>query len=167
MFSVALSLSLLFAAVCGQLSGADKQDLLEAHNYFRSSVSPIATNMEMMVTIRLQQNVAIRYRFWFIIMHACSFWQRFYLSQVWNDELATVAQTYAEKCVLAPNNNRTQQSTFTTVGENILIYSDSGNRLNYTRLVDIWYSEGADYNYSTNTCSSNSVCGHYTQVCLT
>ncbi len=49
MFCVALSLSLLFAAVCGQLSDADKQEILEAHNYFRSSVSPIATNMEMMV----------------------------------------------------------------------------------------------------------------------
>ncbi len=53
MLSVALSLCLLFAAVCGQtkLSGADKQELLEAHNHFRSKVNPIATNMEMMVTM--------------------------------------------------------------------------------------------------------------------
>ena len=53
MLSVALSLCLLFAAVCGQtgLSGADKQELLEVHNYFRSKVNPIATNMEMMVRL--------------------------------------------------------------------------------------------------------------------
>ena len=53
MFCVALSLSLLFATVCGQteLSDANKQEILEAHNSFRSNVSPIATNMEMMVTI--------------------------------------------------------------------------------------------------------------------
>jgi len=45
----------LFLASCGcalaqtGLSTSEKQDLLDAHNYFRSRVSPIATDMEIMV----------------------------------------------------------------------------------------------------------------------
>lgn len=31
------------------LSASDKHELLDAHNYFRARVSPIATNMKMMV----------------------------------------------------------------------------------------------------------------------
>jgi len=37
------------------LSSSDKQELLDAHNYFRAGVSPIATDMKMMVKwIRIQ-----------------------------------------------------------------------------------------------------------------
>ncbi|XP_064398515.1 uncharacterized protein LOC135345091 [Halichondria panicea] len=133
MLSVALSLCLLFAAVCGQtkLSGADKQELLEAHNHFRSKVNPIATNMEMMV---------------------------------WNNELATVAQTYAEQCVFEHNTDRvSQQNTFTSVGENILLSQENPVN-NYTGLVGEWQNQGADYDYPMNTCSVSAVCGAYTQV---
>ena len=31
-------------------------------------------------------------------------------------------------------------------------------------VVDAWGSEIKDYDYATNTCNPNKVCGHYTQV---
>ncbi len=88
-----------------------------------------------------------------------------YLSQVWNDELATVAQTYAEKCVLGSNNNRSQQSTFTTVGENILLIPSVNNYTSYTELVGLWHSQVANYVYDMNICRAPAGCGAYTQVC--
>ncbi|XP_064398519.1 peptidase inhibitor 15-like [Halichondria panicea] len=130
MLSVALSLCLLFAAVCGQtgLSGADKQELLEVHNYFRSKVNPIATNMEMMI---------------------------------WNDDLAVLAQHYAEQCIFDHNPFRTnQQQTFLYVGENLAV----NNRLqkNYTREVERWHKEVSEYDFVKDSCTG--VCGHYTQL---
>ena len=47
--------ALVFLAACGcavsqtGLSTLEKQQLLDLHNYYRSRVSPIATNMELMV----------------------------------------------------------------------------------------------------------------------
>ena len=72
-----------------------------------------------------------------------------------------VAQTYAEQCVFDHNNDRvSQQSTFSSVGENLAVTSQSS--ANYTRLVELWNNEVADYNYEGNNCTA--VCGHYTQV---
>ena len=80
--------------------------------------------------------------------------------QLWNNDLAQVAQNYADNCVFEHNSNRvSQQSTFTSVGENL--FASSG-QANYTSAVLSWYNEVEDYTYSSNTCSA--VCGHYTQV---
>ena len=80
--------------------------------------------------------------------------------QSWNDDLAQVAQNYADNCVFEHNSNRaSQQSTFTSVGENL--FAGSG-QANYTSAVLSWYNEVQDYTYSSNSCSG--VCGHYTQV---
>ena len=58
------------------------------------------------------------------------------------------------------NSNRvSQQSTFTSVGENL--FASSG-QANYASAVLNWYNEVQDYTYSSNFCSG--VCGHYTQV---
>ena len=73
-----------------------------------------------------------------------------------------VAQNYAEECVFAHNAARvSQQSTFTSVGENLAATTSSTN---YTRLVMNWYNEVQDYDFSSNTCAQGRVCGHYTQV---
>ena len=50
---VLVCLSLLCSYASGQtsLSAADKQEVLNAHNHFRSIVNPIATNMEKMVSL--------------------------------------------------------------------------------------------------------------------
>jgi hypothetical protein len=81
-------------------------------------------------------------------------------AQVWNDDLAMVAQNYAEQCVFEHNDNRvSQQSTFSSVGENLAATTGSAN---YTRLVRNWYDENQDYDFSSRSCAN--VCGHYTQV---
>ena len=82
--------------------------------------------------------------------------------QIWNDELAIIAQNYAEGCVFRHNPNRSILApSFDYVGENLAITTSS--RVNYTALAELWHNEVIHYNYSTNRCSD--VCGHYTQVC--
>ena len=85
-----------------------------------------------------------------------------YYAQVWSDELAMVAQNYAEQCVFEHNANRvSQQSTFTSVGENLAATTGLAN---YTGLIRNWYDENQYYDYSLNSCAQGQVCGHYTQV---
>ena len=53
--AMAIWSALVFLAACGcavsqtGLSTLEKQQLLDLHNYYRSRISPIATNMELMV----------------------------------------------------------------------------------------------------------------------
>eukprot|EP00731_Ephydatia_muelleri_P014208 Em0007g1518a len=82
-------------------------------------------------------------------------------TMIWNNELATIAQNYANKCIWAHNPSRISK-TFSYVGENI--YITTGTVTNYRSVVQDWYNEVANYHYSTNTCDSGKVCGHYTQV---
>lgn len=80
---------------------------------------------------------------------------------VWNSELATLAQNYADTCNYEHNANRaSQQTTFRSVGENLFLRT--GSNIEPERAVRGWQSEVADYNLATNTCSG--VCGHYTQL---
>lgn len=83
---------------------------------------------------------------------------------MWNDELAQVAQNYAEQCTLEQNDNRvSQQSSFESVGENFAATSLANvTASEYVAFVTAWYNENADYNYEANTCTA--VCEHYTQV---
>ena len=84
---------------------------------------------------------------------------------VWSAELANVAQNYAEQCISERNSDRTsQQSTFNYVGENFAISTSPS--VNYTSFVGLWFDEKDDYNYESNICASEAVCGHYTQVNL-
>ncbi len=84
--------------------------------------------------------------------------------QVWNDELAQVAQTYAEQCVFDHNPGRvSQQATFSSVGENLFA---STGMADYEGFVQGWYDEVADYDYASNSCGAGAVCGHYTQVSI-
>ena len=88
--------------------------------------------------------------------------------QVWNDELAQVAQTWADQCRVDPlqhNPDRSSQSSsFNYVGENIG-FSTNLNEPS-TEIVRRWYDEVQDYTFGpvggSNVCSA--VCGHYTQV---
>jgi len=85
---------------------------------------------------------------------------------VWDDGLATIAQTYADKCIWGHNADRTAQNGGSYTGENIAVSTvgsfctdtdcTSGNKM--------WWDESADYTYSSNTCASGKVCGHYTQL---
>ncbi len=78
----------------------------------------------------------------------------------WHSELANAAQTWAntlqdQACKLEHNPN-------TPYGENI--YWASGTSPTPKSVVDSWGSEKADYDYDTNICQPDKVCGHYTQI---
>jgi hypothetical protein len=76
----------------------------------------------------------------------------------WDDELAAIAQAWADGCQWGHNPGRSD--TYPGyVGENI--YGGGGVPTGQ-QVTDAWASEVANYDYETNSCSS--VCGHYTQI---
>ncbi len=80
---------------------------------------------------------------------------------------ATVASYALEKVTYLANSNACTMShtagpTNPGYGENLAWSSSSS----YTALAatNAWYNEKPNYTYSTNSCASGKVCGHYTQV---
>lgn len=86
--------------------------------------------------------------------------------KLWSDELAAVAQAYAETCVFRHNPERSQQAgqLYAYVGENLAITSNP--KKNYTDLINSWFQEREYYDFETNSCLPGQMCGHYTQVCI-
>ena len=89
--------------------------------------------------------------------------------QVWDDELALLAQFWAVNCELMPNENRHEQSTeFDYVGQ--LNSASLNNTINLTSLVFDWYFEGRAYDYSQAACidddgeEDEEGCESYVQV---
>ena len=82
--------------------------------------------------------------------------------QVWNSELASVAQSYAETCMFGPNPDRANQAeNFDTVGENRAF----GPTTNYTELIERgWLIQRSNFDFDTNMCLSPGACDEYTQV---
>jgi pathogenesis-related protein 1 len=79
----------------------------------------------------------------------------------------TVADYALRKVTFLANSNNCTMShtagpTNPGYGENLAWASFSS----YTAVAatNAWYNEKVDYTYSTNTCGSGKVCGHYTQV---
>ncbi|CAM8888825.1 hypothetical protein QQ045_024137 [Rhodiola kirilowii] len=76
---------------------------------------------------------------------------------IWNTTLATYAQNYANSrisdCNLVHSNG--------PYGENLAKGSGS---FTGQAAVNLWVAEKPYYTYSSNTCQSGKVCGHYTQV---
>jgi uncharacterized protein YkwD len=72
---------------------------------------------------------------------------------VWSDQLAKVAQDWANHLIATdrPNNR---------YGENI--YAISGGHVTPAEVVGLWAKEARGYDIRANTCSG--VCGHYTQI---
>lgn len=79
---------------------------------------------------------------------------------VWDDQIAAYAQEWANN--LKSKNCSMTHRTSNKYGEN-LAWS-SGWKMGSSDVVKMWYDEVKDYNYSTNSCKSGAVCGHYTQV---
>ncbi|XP_065189473.1 uncharacterized protein LOC135820093 [Sycon ciliatum] len=92
----------------------------------------------------------------------------------WSSTLASVAQTYTNRCIFDHNGNRKTDagSAFArrTVGENLYISVAStvggpwGLDTDADDVVASWDNEKYDYNFTTNTCKPAKVCGHYTQL---
>lgn len=79
---------------------------------------------------------------------------------MWSNQLAQVAQSYADKCIFKHNPDRSEISKYKYVGENLYVTTSRAPDL--ATIVKAWYDERHDYNYQKNTCSG--ICGHYTQV---
>jgi uncharacterized protein YkwD len=77
----------------------------------------------------------------------------------WSDELAQVAQNWANRLV---SSGAFEHSNTRSYGENIFEVSGSGFSSSPSEVVGAWAAESASYQYQTNSCSG--VCGHYTQV---
>jgi hypothetical protein len=85
---------------------------------------------------------------------------------VWNEELALLAEGFAAKCVAvrqADQNPRSQ--SFENIGRNFYVLSDLDleNKVNFSTIIGVWFSESSNYNYNDTTCSGSS-CDNYTQV---
>lgn len=74
---------------------------------------------------------------------------------VWADDLAAEAQSYAELCTFAHDQNRG------FVGENLFVNAPAGSQTGRSVVLG-WASEAANYDYDNNSCAG--VCGHYTQI---
>ncbi|XP_022303001.2 uncharacterized protein LOC111110699 [Crassostrea virginica] len=84
------------------------------------------------------------------------------LEMVWDDQLESIARSYAKGCNFEHNEARSSSVGY-YVGENL--YVSTGN-ISPDVAVTSWDNEKADYDYATDTCDPNSRfgCGHYTQV---
>ena len=84
----------------------------------------------------------------------------------WDPALAATAVAWVAMCrdqdaptgLIDHNPGRSNGHPY-YVGENIFA---SGGTASAQQAVQLWASEGANYNYANNTC--NGVCGHYTQL---
>lgn len=86
---------------------------------------------------------------------------------VWDDELADVAQAWADRCEFAHSDNDARSAAYgqgVYVGENLSINSMMNDAVPASALYQGWHAEGADYDYETNSCAPGEVCGHYTQI---
>lgn len=76
----------------------------------------------------------------------------------WSDELAQVAQSWANRLVASGAFEHSRNG----YGENIFELSGTGFSSNPSQVVSAWATESQNYQYETNSCTG--VCGHYTQI---
>lgn len=82
---------------------------------------------------------------------------------LWNNFLASLAAKWAAGC-----NWRHGQPPlgddppYTSIGQNL--YATTGNFVNLTSAIQLWYDEKPHYTYDTLKCADGEMCGHYTQV---
>lgn len=72
----------------------------------------------------------------------------------WDDDIAAVAQAWAEGCVFEHSGG--------DLGENLAFFS--GETSTGADVVALWAAEAADYDLASNGCAAGRVCGHYTQI---
>jgi pathogenesis-related protein 1 len=73
---------------------------------------------------------------------------------VWDDQIAAVAQAYSEQCIWGHSDGE--------YGENL--YASAGLPSTPKDVVEGWVSEVEFYDYASNECQPDEMCGHYTQV---
>jgi len=86
----------------------------------------------------------------------------------WDDALAATAAAWVARCqdhddpigLIDHNPGRSDGHPY-YVGENV--FASTGTATG-DQAVGSWADEASDYNVTANTCASNKVCGHYTQL---
>uniref|UniRef100_Q05108 Venom allergen 5 n=1 Tax=Dolichovespula arenaria TaxID=7442 RepID=VA5_DOLAR len=83
---------------------------------------------------------------------------------VWNDELAKIAQTWANQCNFG--HDQCRNTAKYPVGQNVAIASTTGNSYQtMSYLIKMWEDEVKDYNPHKDLMHNNfSKVGHYTQM---
>lgn len=88
-------------------------------------------------------------------------------AMAWDDNLARVAQAYAEKCVWEHNPKRNEEAGY-SIGENLFSTTKSSpSDLLLLSGLDGWYNEVIAFNWTDGSCDlvkSPDGCGHYTQM---
>jgi pathogenesis-related protein 1 len=87
----------------------------------------------------------------------------------WDPALAATAAAWVAMCrdqeaptgLIDHNPNRSTGSPY-YIGENAFGAGGAPAANSGQQAVSLWASEGASYDYATNTCNGN--CGHYTQI---
>ena len=90
----------------------------------------------------------------------------------YSTELAAKAQAWVDNLKRTNHCQMSHSKTNGQYGENLywrsaVIWSDGRKELyktNSEQVVENWGNEKIDYNYTSNSCSSNKICGHYTQI---
>lgn len=124
------------------LSEEDVEELLNAHNYYRSLVDPIASNMLRLVRTDFKtgyHNIDLReLNFDFLL-------------QAWDSTMANNADYWADNCQYEYNEDRHDQSTeYDYVGQNIVATDEQS--VNYTILLGKWFKQRSKYNYYSGGC---------------
>jgi len=90
----------------------------------------------------------------------------------WDDELATIAQGWANQCYYAHDECRlTSDGCYDGVGQNIAVQGSTkaGEAVEWSAAIQMWYDEIEDYDKSwaeifTSPGKNSGVVGHFTQV---
>jgi len=81
----------------------------------------------------------------------------------WNTELASLAQTWASNCIW--QHGMLKDCNGNSIGQNMYITCGSTPPpLNVTDVCSSWQSERTNWNFSSQNCAPNEVCGHWTQL---
>jgi pathogenesis-related protein 1 len=88
----------------------------------------------------------------------------------WSDELARGAQAHADS-LAADGCRLSHHGLPANVGENLLasvfssqVRDEAVHPMAPAEVVNLWASEGSDYDDSRNACASGKQCTHYTQL---
>ncbi|XP_038888432.1 pathogenesis-related protein 1-like [Benincasa hispida] len=76
----------------------------------------------------------------------------------WDEEVANYARQYANE---RSNDCQLLHSNSGTYGENLAM---SFGEMSGIQAVEMWVNEKQFYDYDSNTCVEDKMCGHYTQV---
>jgi len=118
----------------GELTVADKQALLNAHNTHRGDTALGKTGTQPMATNMLEM--------------------------VWDDDLAISSKAHVDQCVFQHSTGPYGENIYAAASfaDNV----DNIGKL--VSGVENWVDEYEFFNFTENDCDDGKVCGHYTQV---